>query len=166
MGPVWMHAASITGMKIKHTIWVSDPPSSSYPSCIAFKSVQLQSPDLAIRYLQLLRSACMLDGINISKTNELFRLAKMLKQKNPAFDLALFKKQFKDGSGTTAFRADLDEIRLKNISRFPTLLFRKKNSHSLIATGYRPYEALLEIVNELLPENSKILKPENKTPVT
>src|SRR5690606_10826555 len=109
------------GMKIKHTIWFSDPPSSSYPSCIAFKTVQLQSPELAIRYLQLLRSACMLDGINISKSTELYKLASLLKRESPAFDLALFKKQFRDGSGTTAFRADLDEIRLKNISRFPTL---------------------------------------------
>src|ERR1044072_7891663 len=30
MGPVWMHAAQVSGMPIQTRIWMNDPPASSY----------------------------------------------------------------------------------------------------------------------------------------
>lgn len=43
-GPVWMHAKQMSGMPIDQNIWMRDPPSSSYPACIAVKCAALQSP--------------------------------------------------------------------------------------------------------------------------
>src|SRR4051794_14473222 len=34
MGPVWMHAAQLSGMPVQPNIWITDPPSSSYPACL------------------------------------------------------------------------------------------------------------------------------------
>src|SRR4051812_7028555 len=46
MGPVWMHAGQIAHKPIAHQLWMTEPPASSYPACIAVKCAQLQSaPD-------------------------------------------------------------------------------------------------------------------------
>src|SRR3954471_3369508 len=65
MGPVWMEAGTVSGMPVHHKLWVEDPPASSYPACIAVKSVQLQSPAAGIKYLRMLREAVMIQGLNI-----------------------------------------------------------------------------------------------------
>ena len=69
MGPVWMHIAETTKVKIDPAIWMRDPPTSSYPACIAFKCAELQSKQAAELYLSILREAVMLFGQNISKTD-------------------------------------------------------------------------------------------------
>lgn len=150
MGPVWMHAARVTGMDIKHQLWYHDPPTSSYPACIAFKTVEIQSKDYATKYLQMLRTACMLNGHNISKRDILFDLARELGKEFPDFDVIRFEKEYQNGKGKEAFRSDLDEVQLKKITRFPTFIFRY-GADSLIATGYRPYSSLLEILLEMEP---------------
>lgn len=150
MGPVWMHAARVSGTDIKHQLWYLDPPASSYPACIAFKTVELQSKTYAIIYLQMLRTACMLNGHNIAKREILFDLAGELRKEFPDFDFTRFEKEYQNGKGKEAFRSDLDEVQLKRITRFPTFIFRYDDD-SLIATGYRPYSSLLEILHEMAP---------------
>jgi len=71
MGPEWMCAAELSGATINSQVWITDPPASSYPACIAVKYVQLQSEDFAEAFLHLLRKAVMVDGKNISKTGVL-----------------------------------------------------------------------------------------------
>src|SRR5215218_1622348 len=41
MGPIWMEAAHISGMPISNRIWITNPPTSSYLSCIAVKCAEL-----------------------------------------------------------------------------------------------------------------------------
>src|SRR5438128_964944 len=67
MGPVWLEASETSGMPIYDRIWVEDPPASSYPACIAVKSMQLQSQTAAVKYLRRLRETVMLQGENIAK---------------------------------------------------------------------------------------------------
>ena len=85
MGPVWMHIAEITKVKVNHMVWMRDPPSSSYPACIAFKCAELQSRQAAELYLGMLREAVMLFGQNISKNETLLSLAA-----NPVLELLGF----------------------------------------------------------------------------
>ena len=54
-GLVWMHIAETTKVKIDPAIWMRDPPTSSYPACIAFKCAELQSKQAAELYLCILR---------------------------------------------------------------------------------------------------------------
>src|SRR5215203_5516 len=78
MGPVWMHAGQMAGQPICHQVWITDPPASSYPACIAVKCAQLQFELAGESMLNLLRQACMTHGKNIAKQNILFEAANKL----------------------------------------------------------------------------------------
>lgn len=161
MGPVWMHAAQVSGMPMDQNIWHRTPPASSYPAGIAFKSVELQSPAYAETYLRMMRSACMIDGIDIGNADELIALAHSLKLKFADFDVKTFIRQLTNGEATEAFKSDLQEIKIKGITRFPTLLFRSQGGGGLLTTGYRPYATLLEALHEVCPGIQKTRDAEN-----
>jgi predicted DsbA family dithiol-disulfide isomerase len=156
MGPVWMHAARLSGMSIDHNLWMRDPPASSYPACIAFKCVQLQSTTWAELYLRLLREACMLYGKNISKLDELLLLAKDLKKLYPDFNVNQFKEDLTRGTGKESFRADMQEVNSCNINRFPSMILRRQDQQSMLVTGYRSYAALIDIIKQMSPEIKRL----------
>lgn len=142
MGPVWMHASEVTHVKMKHSIWATDPPHSSYPPSIAFKTVELQSKEAANEYLYIIRKALMEDGMNISKAENLLMLAGQIQ--NPGFDLTTFESDWKAEKGHQPFLFDLQKTKFHSIGRFPTLTFQNTAGDGIMITGYRPYEALNE----------------------
>jgi predicted DsbA family dithiol-disulfide isomerase len=150
MGPVWMHASHISGMHIENNIWMKDPPASSYPACIAVKCAQLQSQECGEAYLRLLRENVMLKGINISKHNTLIQLADELTQQSKNFNKDLFQQYLFGKEGLEAFKADVQQTKNYNINRFPTLILRSEEQ-SVIITGYRPYSALMQAIQQLSP---------------
>ncbi|RYF90207.1 MAG: DsbA family protein [Chitinophagaceae bacterium] len=141
MGPVWMHAQAVSGATFDSTIWFRDPPSSSYPACIAVKCVELQDALYVPTFLNLLRKAGMSNAINISKQDELIKLARELKHSFPLFDHNVFKQDLVNGRGREAFRADLSEVQSRGINRFPSLLIRS-DKEPVLLTGYRSLEQL------------------------
>jgi putative protein-disulfide isomerase len=150
MGPMWMHAAELTGVDIRHDIWAKDPPASSYPACIAVKCVELQSIKAAEQYLFLLREACMVKGENIAKQNVLTSTAELLlKDESIEFDIEKFTSHLLGSEGREAFRKDLQEVKYRGINRFPSLLIKDANRAKLV-TGYRSFETIAEVLNELL----------------
>lgn len=50
--------------------------------------------------------------------------------------------------GMEAFRNDLQEVKYRNINRFPTLVIKGPSSPGLVVTGFRPVEVLLHIIND------------------
>ena len=152
MGPVWMHASRVSGIPIDHNLWFRDAPASSYPACIAFKSVQLQSHHYAIEYLSLLWRYCMVRGVNISKHEELVDIACELNTQYADFDIKAFQADLTNGNGLKAFRNDVNETRVNNINRFPTLIFRREQQ-SLIVTGHRSYEGLVKVMEQLFAKS-------------
>jgi predicted DsbA family dithiol-disulfide isomerase len=106
----------------------------------------------------MMREACMIKGINIARPAALLALADDLKKGYPDFDLKEFSLQLSldKGEGLAAFKKDLEETRLNNIRRFPTLIIRKPGAESLVATGYRPYEALMAIIEKMQPANEPV----------
>jgi predicted DsbA family dithiol-disulfide isomerase len=148
MGPVWMHAGQVANRPIHHQIWMLDPPASSYPSCIAVKCAQLQSDDLGLNYLNLLRLGCMTNGKNISKQTVLFDLAEQLSLHNPSFDLQRFKDDYAGDAGMNAFRSDLDEVRRYNINRFPTLVVRW-GAKAIVIAGHRQPSEVLQAIEQM-----------------
>ena len=151
MGPVWMHAAQLSGMPIDHNIWMKDPPASSYPACIAVKCAELQSAHFGERYLRLLREAVMIKGRNIGRQPVLIEVAEQLHQESETFDVARFTNNLTDDTGLEAFRKDLQEVRYHNISRFPTLIIRKTGQKSMMISGHRPYQFLTETLTQISP---------------
>src|SRR4051812_40504790 len=55
MGPLWFQAKHISGMPVYDRIWIEDPPSSSYPACLAVKCAGLQSAQAEEVYLRRIR---------------------------------------------------------------------------------------------------------------
>jgi len=151
MGPVWMHAQYVSGMPMDANIWMKDAPASSYPACIAFKNVSMQSEEAGIRYLRLLREAVMIRGQNISKEKVLINLADSLSSEETFnFDSSIFRQQLKGDNLVEAFRNDLQEVQNQQIKRFPTFII-KRNQKGIILTGYRPYENLHEALLQVSP---------------
>jgi predicted DsbA family dithiol-disulfide isomerase len=153
MGPVWLEASSSSGMPMNSKIWVNDAPASSYPSCIAVKAMELQSPPAAIKYLRMLREAVMLVGKNIAKQDVLFEIADRLVNKYPTIlDLHQFTSDLTNDNGLEAFRVDWQEAQNRNITRTPTLILRSANKPAIMLTGYRPYPVLLEAIKQVSPD--------------
>ena len=149
MGPVWMHASQLSGMPVQHNIWMTDPPLSSYPSCIAVKCCGFQSPAAEEAYLRLLREAVMIKGKNISRYPVLLEVAEQLHTIIPAFDLNQFREDLKNDTGLEAFRKDLQEVQYHHINRYPSLVIKNKAKQALIISGYRPYHQLMEIIKKV-----------------
>jgi len=154
MGPVWMEAKYITGAEVDDSIWVTDPPSSSLPACIAAKTAGLQSKELEEVMLFALRDAAMKRGMNISKEAVLIKVAEEVSAEFPAFDLERFKKEYNQVESRDNLRKDMNEVKFHRIGRYPTLAIRKKGFQTVMITGYRPYEVLLSAFSYLQNEVS------------
>lgn len=150
MGPVWMHAKELSGMPIEQNIWMSDPPSSSYPACIAVKCAALQSLRAEEHFLRMLREAVMMRGENISKQEILFGLAERLATIDSDFHSGKFKEDIKSDVAIEAFRKDLQEVQYHQINRFPSLVIRNKDNKGVLISGYRPYSNLLDGVKQMV----------------
>jgi predicted DsbA family dithiol-disulfide isomerase len=158
MGPVWMHAKQLSGMPIEQNIWISDPPSSSYPACIAVKCAALQSLRAEEHFLRMLREAVMMRGENISKEEVLLNLAEKLAAVDSDFKIEKFKEDIRSDAAMEALRKDLQEVQYHQINRFPSLVIRNKNNKGVLISGYRPYSILLDPIREMIEvkENKKI----------
>lgn len=149
MGPIWMEAAQKTGINFSHYLWVDDPPTSSYPACIAVKTAGLQSLLAEELYFKNIAEAAMLNGMNISKPEVLVQIAQQLSEEFPdIFDPSHFLQNYNNEESRNAFRQDLQKIKSNGIGRFPTvtMAYRQKK---IMFTGYRSYDVLLDAFSKI-----------------
>jgi predicted DsbA family dithiol-disulfide isomerase len=153
MGPVWMHASQVTGVKMNYAIWHQDPPASSYPSCIAVKCAGLQSSASEELFLHTLREAVMVKGLNISKKQILFNIAEELGTAYPkVFNANTFFSDWDTEEPNRAFRRDLQLSSYYKVGRYPTLtLKRRDQKKGVMVVGYRPYDVLNEAFKLVAP---------------
>lgn len=150
MGPVWMHASEVTHVKMRYDIWHLNPPSSSFPACIAVKTAGLQSNAVEDQYLHAVRAAVMEDAHDISRHEVLFDIAKAV----PALDFAQFQRDWNEGRGKNAFREDLQLAKFHGIARFPTLTFVNENGKGFMIVGYRPFDVLQQAFETILVKSA------------
>jgi putative protein-disulfide isomerase len=156
MGPLWMEAQHQTGVAINDEIWIKNPPTSSYPACIAVKTAALQGVVSSELMLKSIWQAVMVDSVDISKNDSLMDLAKAVSLRYPdTINFDQFLDDYAKNRGLDSFREDLRQVAYHKVGRFPTLTFTK-NGKGFIMTGYRPYEALAEAFNQLLPAEATI----------
>lgn len=161
MGPIWMEVRHLTGTTIDDSIWVRDPPFSSYPACIAVKAAGRQSKLAEGLYLSYLRKAVMTQARNIARSEILVDLARRTSEDFPeAFDLAEFTADLASEASRQAFREDLAKVSYHRIGRFPSVTISRPGEPGLIITGYRPYEVLVQALEDILlqspgPTNSR-----------
>lgn len=153
MGSVFMQASHMTGQKINSRIWYDDPPGSSYPACVAVKAAALQSDKAAEHYLKALRHALMVDGLNIAKREVLIKVAFEMA------DILNTEKFLNDLSGQTAitnFKKDIQEVTLRNIRRFPTLVITTDQGQGVLMVGNRPLDAIMAGIRQLSTTMSEL----------
>lgn len=150
MGPVWMHASEVTRVKMRYDIWHLDPPSSSYPACIAVKTAGLQSDKAAEQYLFEMRRCMMEEALNISRAEILLSIAETV----PGMDAKRFARDWNAGLGKQPFREDLKKARFHGIGRFPSLTFLDGAGKGSMIVGYRPFEVLEQALNSRLEERT------------
>lgn len=143
MGPLWYQVREVTGVDLDDTIWMEDPPWSSYPASIAVKAAELQSPATGEDYLRRLWRAVMTERRNIARRDVLLEVAEELASDAPnGFHLERFRRSLDGEAAQEALVADIKEARFREIGRFPTLTFRRPGGKGIIITGFRPYEHL------------------------
>ncbi|RRN77043.1 hypothetical protein EIM50_21600 [Pseudoxanthomonas sp. SGD-10] len=95
----------------------------------------------------------MTKGLNIAKPEVLVSVAKRIAEDKPEiFDLNHFLKNYNNFQSREAFKADLQQVRFHNIGRFPTIVMKPVQGRSIIMTGYRDYEVLIEALEHVIEE--------------
>lgn len=149
LGPLWMEARLRSGQPIIENMWFLDPVDTSYPACMAVKAAETQSFVAGEAMLRSLREAVMINSKNIGDSEVLLELASSLEQKGilnkDKFEQCLFSDE-----APNLFQKDLDIIKLREISRFPTLLITL-GDRTVQITGYRPFSVLVDTFKLLDP---------------
>ena len=154
MGPQWFQVHEISGMPLDACIWRENPPSSSYPACIAVKAAERQGQEIAEVYLRRLREAAMMERLNIARQDILLAVARQTARESAgssALDLDRFCADLDTPEPVEAFRQDLRDAAYHGIGRFPTLILRGVDGRGIVLVGYRPYDALCAALEHLVP---------------
>ena len=130
----WAAVSKRSGMPIDERIWFEDPPTSTYPGCIAYKAAVLQDETQAQDYLRKLREAVLTERRNIEHKNNLFTLAE-----ETGLDIDRFREDFLTGPAQGSFYEDLEEGRGRGITSCPTIVVRNTLGQEKTIIGYRPY---------------------------
>lgn len=133
-----------SGMPIDEKVLYDDPPTSTWPSNVAFKAAEMQDPPMAERYLRRLREAVMTERKNASKKEVFQEIAKEM-----GFKMEDFRVAIDSGKAELAFLEDLKECEDRRIKGFPTIVFRNERREEITMIGYRKYEDYENIIHRL-----------------
>ena len=138
----WIEASERHGMPVKSEGFklFSDEHPSSYPQNIAYKAAQMESEDLANRFLRMMREASAAQARQTNKTEVLIELAN-----EAGLDVSKFIERFTDGSAEKAFREDLDITRKYGVRGFPSFLIRWGEKETLLR-GYQSFETIKSVI--------------------
>ena len=152
-GPLWMEAKHLSGQPINESIWVSNPVDSSYPACMAVKAAGSQSKTAEEAMLRELREEVMMNKKNIGEIDVILGIAEDLSEKG-IIELKKFKQSFFGDEASDLFQKDLDLVKIRSISRYPSMLISYED-RTVQITGYRPFSVLLDTFR-VLDEDLKI----------
>jgi hypothetical protein len=102
----WLDDAAESGMPFDPRVWHTDGVRSTYPACIAFRAGAEQGPDVASRYLRVLREGFMCHGRKLDGPEALVAEARRV-----ALDSQRFRIDLESNAILEAFAADLEETR-------------------------------------------------------
>lgn len=147
MGPLWLQVKHTTHTDINPNIWLTDPPASSLPACMAVKCAEIQSPAAADLMLLLLRKAVMVEEKNIARKEIIFEIARTADEKYRLLNFETFETDWNSNKPKELVKEDIQFVKLNNIGRFPTITMQGANGKGIILVGYRPYSVLVEAFN-------------------
>lgn len=152
----WLEDSERHGMPVRtegFRLFTREQP-STYPQNIAYKAAQMESQELADRFLRRIREASAAEARQTNRQEVLIELASEV-----GLDIAAFLGRLADGSAESAFRADLDTTRRYRVHGFPTFLIRYGGKETLIRS-YQRYEAFRSLIDSLTAGAVPELVPE------
>lgn len=142
MAQRWKEAGRTYNLPISGEVWLKDPPNSSYPASIAFKSAQLQDGRKAVEFLNRMRESLFVKNINMSKWEH-------IEEEAEKSGLNMF--QFRNDQinvGREMFETDLQLAEQLCVSAFPT--FRLLDPCSGQEATLEGYQKAEDIENSLM----------------
>ena len=102
----WLDDAAESGMPLDPRVWHANGVRSTYPACIAFRAAAEQGPELATRYLRVLREGFMCHGRKLDGAEALVAEAR-----RAGLDSQRFRIDLESNAILEAFGSDLEEAR-------------------------------------------------------
>ena len=134
----WLEASERHGMPVE-----TEEHPSSYPQNIAYKAAQMQSEELANKFLRRIREATATEARQTNRREVLIDLANEV-----GLDLTAFIKRLEDGSARKAFEKDLATKREYGVRGFLSFLVRYRDKE-LLLRGYQSYESLSRVIKSI-----------------
>lgn len=149
VAPHWLEASSRHGMPVDITVFdrYKDDLRSTYPANIAYKAAELQSQQLAERYLRRLREGAAALGLPIHRRATQVELAVEI-----GLDGAQFAEDIESGRAEAAFRSDLQEARSHGITGFPTFVIRNQKGEQVTMNGYQSFAEFARVIDTVSGE--------------
>jgi len=101
----WLEAGAASGMPVDGRLWLSDPPKSTYPACLAVKAAAEQGLDGP--YLRRAREGFAVRRLKLDGADALVALAREV----PGLDVGRFRIDLQSNAIVEAFGADLEVAR-------------------------------------------------------
>jgi len=134
----WRHVEKLTEQPFQYSASLPDGfVYNSEPACRALVAGRRLAPGRTLQWLNYLQQAFYADGIDISKTSELCRLARQ-------FGLTGFADVFDSAKNRELTAADFDRRYESAVTGFPSLLLRRDDRLKLICQGYAPFDEIIE----------------------
>ncbi|MRS62104.1 ClpXP adapter SpxH family protein [Larkinella terrae] len=145
----WDEVSQHYDMPIDGDVWLEDPLHSSFPPSIAFKAAQLQSPEMAIRFLRKIREMVFLQKKNITRWEHLAEAAQFV-----GLAVDRLKADF-EGEAQTQFRDDLKLGQELGVRGFPSLFFGTDAGNQEFVYGTKPYSVYENALKKVHPSIQK-----------
>jgi hypothetical protein len=104
--PEWLDAADRSSMPVDPRLWLENPPSSTYPACMAVEAAAEQGPLAEERMLRALREGLLCFRRKLDATEALVETAR-----EAGLDVARFRVDLASNATLEAFGADLELVR-------------------------------------------------------
>ena len=148
VAPHWDEIGEYSEMSIDGDLWLEDPLTSSYPSSIAFKTMQKQGKKIALQYLRRIREMVFLEKRNISKEEVLLEAVEYCNA-----DKAKFLKDFHNQDVKQSFYDEINQGKEMGVRGFPTLIFINKSGSGFKISGMSGYANYVSALERAIGKN-------------
>jgi putative protein-disulfide isomerase len=142
----WLDAAAQSGMPVDPRLWLTDPPHSSYPACLAVKAAAEQGEGVVGAYLRRLREGFACERRKLDSADALVDVARSV----PELDAQRFRSDLQSHAIVEHFGADIERAEAVPVEasapgservRLPSIEFRGEDGAAHGVYGLQPYEA-------------------------
>ena len=155
----WENVSRQSGMPIDGSIWIDEPPDSSFPPSIAFKAAQLQDIEKAVLFIRRMNEIVFLESKNIARVDIIKKAAY-----DSGLDVARLLRDF-DNKAFHLFYDDLDYAKSLEIDILPTFVFKVSGEIKDYLYGAQTYESFEETMLKYQPKVLRSIPPKSPADV-